>query len=382
MIVFGILFSLYGVCLSRSVRSVEGNSIENLQLVSVISRHGDRTPITLYPNDPHENYEYIEGRGQLTTLGKRQHYKLGEYLRERYTPFITSNPREVRARSSAKDRTLASAQLNLAAFFRPNEDWTFIDDLPWQPIPIFSDPPKEDGMLYEGSFCPAAKLEQERIRDSPAGQEYISQFTEIFRHVTQHSGMNVTDWDSAADIFSTLAIEKRRGLELPEWVTEDVFNTLKAITQDSFRLSYNTTKIQRLRGGVVIGDVVKNMKEKLNGELDPMKKVFFYLTHDVNIAAVLNALGVFNDRAPPFCAAILIELYSPPEGSAFVRVHYSNSSTPETGEQSVHLLTLPGCTSDCPFNEFVDLTSHVIPEDWKAECAPEPLHNSGEHTDK
>uniref|UniRef100_A0A1W7RAF6 Histidine phosphatase n=1 Tax=Hadrurus spadix TaxID=141984 RepID=A0A1W7RAF6_9SCOR len=381
MISFCILFSLVGVSLARSVRSIEDNDLEHLKLVSVITRHGDRTPITLYPNDPHENYEYIEGRGQLTILGKRQHYKLGEYLRERYTPFISSNPREVSARSSAKHRTLASAHLNLAAFFRPSEEWIFTDELRWQPIPVFSDPPTEDGMLYEGSRCPAAKAEQTRIRNSPAGQEYISQFTQLFEEVTQHSGMNVSDWDSAADIFSTLAIEKRRGLLLPDWVTEDVFNTLKSITQDSFRLSYNTTKIQRLRGGVVIGDVVKHMQQKVNGEIDPIKKVFFYSTHDVVIAAVLNALGVFNDRAPPFCATVLIELHSPPEGNAFVRVHYSNSSTPETGEQEVHLLTLPGCSSDCPLNEFIDLTKHVIPENWKEECFA-TTSESGEHGDE
>jgi len=31
-------------------------------------------------------------------------------------------------------------------------------------------------------------------------------------------------------------------------------------------------------------------------------------------------------------------------------------------------MTLPGCASLCPLNEFVNLTKDVVPENWEREC--------------
>jgi len=31
-------------------------------------------------------------------------------------------------------------------------------------------------------------------------------------------------------------------------------------------------------------------------------------------------------------------------------------------------MTLPGCATLCPLNEFINLTKDVVPEDWEREC--------------
>jgi len=31
-------------------------------------------------------------------------------------------------------------------------------------------------------------------------------------------------------------------------------------------------------------------------------------------------------------------------------------------------MTLPGCASLCPLNEFINLTKDVVPENWEREC--------------
>ena len=50
------------------------------------------------------------GPGQLTSRGKRQQFRLGEWLRRRYN--VTEyNERRVRVRSTDTDRTLMSAQV-------------------------------------------------------------------------------------------------------------------------------------------------------------------------------------------------------------------------------------------------------------------------------
>lgn len=61
-------------------------------------RHGDRTPITLLPNDAtNDEKSWKIGLGELTIDGIWQAYYLGKLLRERYDGFLseTFKPSEV-----------------------------------------------------------------------------------------------------------------------------------------------------------------------------------------------------------------------------------------------------------------------------------------------
>lgn len=48
-------------------------------LVQIVFRHGDRTPVTVYPNDPNKEsiWQKYGGLGQLTQKGMQQHYDYG-----------------------------------------------------------------------------------------------------------------------------------------------------------------------------------------------------------------------------------------------------------------------------------------------------------------
>jgi hypothetical protein len=71
------------------------------------------TPTRVFPNS---KSRWPEGLGQLTALGLKQMFELGETMRERYVHrFGLLSPRyhadEVWARSTSKDRTLMSAHV-------------------------------------------------------------------------------------------------------------------------------------------------------------------------------------------------------------------------------------------------------------------------------
>ncbi|CAG0912457.1 unnamed protein product [Notodromas monacha] len=52
-------------------------------------RHGDRTPISFYPTDPHKCEKLRPVRsGQLLNTGKLRHFQLGKWLPERYADFL------------------------------------------------------------------------------------------------------------------------------------------------------------------------------------------------------------------------------------------------------------------------------------------------------
>ncbi|OWK05722.1 ACPP, partial [Cervus elaphus hippelaphus] len=80
-------------------------------------RHGDRSPIETFPNDPIKESSWPQGFGQLT---------------------------QVHVRSTDIDRTLMSAMTNLAALFPPEGISIWNPSLPWQPIPVHTVPVSED----------------------------------------------------------------------------------------------------------------------------------------------------------------------------------------------------------------------------------------------
>ncbi|XP_023218865.1 testicular acid phosphatase homolog isoform X2 [Centruroides sculpturatus] len=255
-----------------------------LQLLHIISRHGARTPIILYPNDPNKNHRYKEGLGQLTNTGKLQQYALGKYFRKRYHNFITSNPRE-----------------------------------------------------------------------------------DLLDYVSYYSGQTIDDWKDALYVIDAIKIERRNGAVVPHWAVR-VYRRLEKIFDDFFYFSYKSLKMQRLRAGPLIGDIVERMKEKDEGKLNNLTKVYAYFTHDANVAALLGALKIFNGKAPPFGATVLVELHKFGD-STCVKVFYSNSSSPERDKPDVRSMKLPDCPSECcPLRAFINITRPLVPVDWENEC--------------
>jgi len=76
---------IFQIVTTLLITFIEVKSDKTLLSVNLLFRHGDRTPIRPYPNDPHKDpSNWPVGFGQLTTRGKQMHYKLGKFLRSRY----------------------------------------------------------------------------------------------------------------------------------------------------------------------------------------------------------------------------------------------------------------------------------------------------------
>ena len=61
--------------------------------------------------------------------------------------------------------------------------------------------------------------------------------------------------------------------------------------------------------------------------------------HDATIMSLLSALNIFNVKAPPFAATMMVELYNN-SGQYSVQIHYRNDSNTEP-----YLLQIPGMYS-------------------------------------
>lgn len=135
--------------------------------VTLVHRHGDRSPVSFLPTDGANNAHWLEGPGQLTPIGMQQLHALGVSLRERYVTSDDLFPgmysrRHVHVRSTDLDRTLMSAQSLLQGLFPPGtgpDDHTgtpalTADDL--QPVPVHTVRKADDALLrgYADAACP------------------------------------------------------------------------------------------------------------------------------------------------------------------------------------------------------------------------------------
>uniref|UniRef100_A0A9L0IM01 acid phosphatase n=1 Tax=Equus asinus TaxID=9793 RepID=A0A9L0IM01_EQUAS len=332
------LFLLLSFGLDRGVGAKE------LKFVTLVFRHGDRSPIETFPNDPIKESSWPQGFGQLTQLGMEQHYELGEYIRTRYGKFLneTYKREQVYIRSTDVDRTLMSAMTNLAALFPPEGVSVWNPGLPWQPIPVHTVPLSED-------------------RD----------FIETLPKLSGYHGQDLFGiWSK---VYDPLFCESVHNFTLPSWATEDAMTKLRELSELSLLSLYGIHKQEeksRLQGGVLVGEILNHMKSAT--QPSNHRKLVMYSAHDTTVSGLQMALDVYNGILPPYAACHLMELYSE-AGEYFVEMYYRNETQHEP-----HALTLPGCTPSCPLTKFAELVAPVIPQDWSTECMTTSNHQGTE----
>ncbi|XP_044776391.1 prostatic acid phosphatase isoform X4 [Neomonachus schauinslandi] len=313
-----------------------GAVAKELKLVTLVFRHGDRSPIETFPNDAIKESSWPQGFGQLTQLGMEQHYELGQYIRKRYRKFLNESYKreQVYIQSTDIDRTLMSAMTNLAGLFPPEGISVWNPSLPWQPIPVHTLSLSED---------------RDFIETLPTFTGYHTQ--DLF-------GM----WTK---VYDPLFCESVHNFTLPSWATEDTMTKLKELSELSILSLYGIHKQKeksRLQGGVLVSEILNHMKSAT--QPSNRRKLVMYSAHDTTVSGLQMALDVYNGLLPPYASCHIMELYLE-KGEYFVEMYYRNETQHEP-----YPLTLPGCTPSCSLTEFAELVAPVIPQDWSTECMP------------
>ncbi|XP_030056760.1 lysosomal acid phosphatase [Microcaecilia unicolor] len=340
-----------------------------LRFVTLVYRHGDRSPIKTYPKDPHQENAWPQGFGQLTQEGMMQHWKLGQGLKTRYTGFLNESydRQEIYIRSTDCDRTLMSAEVNLAGLYPPEASQFFNPNISWQPVPVHTVPESEDRLLkFPLSNCPRYQQLQRETRQSA---EYINKTQENRRFmemVRNETGIEDASLESIWSIYDTLFCEQSHKLALPSWVTADVLNRLKDLKDFGFKFLFgiqHQAEKGRLQGGVLLGQILKNITEATNTSRPQRPKLIAYSAHDTTLVALEMALNVYNGKQPPYASCHMFELYQEDSGNFSLEMYFWN----ESGREPFPL-ALPHCPQSCPLQDFLLKTQNVITEDWEYDC--------------
>lgn len=331
----------------------------------VLFRHGDRTPIDPYPNDPWKDpSHWTTGWGQLTNAGKHRHLELGRWLRNRYSALLSSTytNNEVYVRSTDVDRTLMSAESNLAGLYPPVGSDVWDSTIQWQPIPVHTVPEEQDEVLAAKKSCPAFDYALKKYKQSDEFQAYNKSLEEVYKHITTHSGRKADSLTTAQNIYSCLHIEELNNFTLPEWTKQVYPEPLSTISANSFATKTNTPLLARLKTGPLVKEILQRFKSKTQKKLKPNRSLWVYSAHDTTVANLLNALRLFEIHNPPFAACVLIELRQPTSGEAYVSVFYKNTSAePEP-------MNIPNCGMRCPLSQTFKVYEDILPENWEREC--------------
>ncbi|XP_006642736.1 lysosomal acid phosphatase isoform X1 [Lepisosteus oculatus] len=339
-----------------------------LKFVTLLYRHGDRSPVRAYPTDPYQESAWPQGFGQLSQEGMRQHLELGQLLRRRYHGFLNEsyNRKEISVRSTDYDRTLMSAETNLAGLYPPNGSQIFNPNIPWQPIPVHTVPEGEDRLLsFPIPDCPRYDL---LMNETKRTDEYINllnsnkEFLEMVRNKT---GLKDATVESVWSVHDTLFCEAKHNMTPPSWVTPEVMEQLRKLKDYSFELMFGVYKREektRLQGGVLLGHIVKKLSDAAKSSV-PSPKLMIYSAHDTTVVALQSALNVFNGKQPPYASCHFFELYREGNGSFTVAMFYRNHT-----EQEPYPVSLPGCSQFCLLEDFLRVTKSAIPENREKEC--------------
>ncbi|RZC38364.1 prostatic acid phosphatase, partial [Asbolus verrucosus] len=332
--------------------------------VVVIYRHGDRTPIQPYPTDPYRNASYWPvGFGQLTNIGKWEHYQLGKWLRVRYNGFLPSrySEKDFYLRSTDADRTLMSAEANLAGLYPPRSDQIWDPDIPWQPIPIHTEPELEDNLLSMKKDCPKYDMLLNELFESPYFVNISRRNHDLYAYLTKNSGTLISTLENLEYIYNTLFIETLYNFTLPAWTRAVFPDKMKQWADLSFATSCYNQDLARLKSGPLFDAIIKHFRNATANATD-YRKFLVFSGHDVTIANVLNTMGAFQYHCPPYASTILFELRKS-NLNYYVNVFYKNSS-------QLQNVTLKGCKFDCDLDDFVQILQPVAitRAEWDIEC--------------
>lgn len=373
--ILALLVPILALLVTSTQQQVQSDPQTELKLVQILFRHGDRTPVMNYPNDPYKESTWSKygGFGQLTQTGMKQHFEFGKFLRDRYSTFLDSiySRAKTYVVSTDYDRTLMSAYSLLNGLYSPVEYQVWKANVSWQPIPVHTTS-KESDVIFYGQACPRFKQLQKEVEKSEEYKKINKRYQPMFDVVDKNSGclekdgcahMNLDDdWK----VQNCLYVERTHGLELPEWA-KSIYDHIFESRGWGFFFRNRSPEMARLQSGGILKDMRLNIQKKIaaNSSTDQIR---LYSGHDTYVAAMTKLLSITKViNQPPYASAVSLELRKEVNGDNYFVQAYLKNNTP-SNPINYQNLKIHGCETLCPLDKFMQITQDLVINDYSNEC--------------
>lgn len=304
--------------LMATIQTTQRVEPDQAERVVVVSRHGDRAPFITVPWDEAHPQQPLWpfGLGQLTTAGKERMYRLGQWLRERYTKIFPTgyiSPRDIYVRSTRIDRTLETAQLIAAGLSPPQGIWLWESPVGklWQPTPIYTHDKNLDGLLYPDSKCVVADRYYEQIPASPEGVKFRKDYADIVDLIVQNTNMKVHDHRDIRDLLDVFISLDTHGYRLPHWMTTEALKRVRLAYVETFRLDFSSKvfPLTPYRTGMLLNEIIVRLESTSDRH-----RMSVFVTHDSMLVLLLDALGITLEKVIDYGTMIIFESRRSPNG--------------------------------------------------------------------
>ncbi|XP_064454929.1 testicular acid phosphatase homolog [Ornithodoros turicata] len=342
--------------------------------LAVLFRHGERAPLGTFPGDPNPQHPWPFGFGELTRDGRDRMNYLGMWLRHSLGEFMTSDTRDVGARSSPAPRCFDSAALLLDELYPASGKWAWHEGDHWQPVPITSMPKDHDKYTF---YCP--NFLRKMLAD------LLSKFATtkgpgngLLQTLSANAKINVSEPRKLLDALDALVVQSENNLKMPDWFEEGKeqflqFNHAVYVAVGS--------ALSRNMGGEIIRDIADKVKEyyyqqnvteeAAGGIMAPLdvpyktlKRLHLFSYHDLNVIAVLYSLNPNEiKKRPDYGSLVIFEsvkntLLDEPQ----IRVLYRD------GETDHVVYDIKGCPYPCTAKEFLAYVDENFKPMTNSEC--------------
>jgi len=329
--------------------------VDNLLMVALLHRHGDRAPLVQTPVVTPSSYEaqWPLGSGELTSLGANQLYALGHAFHHKYVSggFLPAkyHPKSYAGRSSDFHRTLQSAASFLYAVYPPEINSAY--DLPnrFQPVPVSTVPKDEDKLLVVdwARSCPAHIQQWDDVKASAAYRSKKTNSESLFSKLEGVVGFQV-NMDNVISVRDTLLCYNAHNYTSFDGVTDAMMADLTDVAEwiSTHQLVNDTVRIE-------ISTWMTSLSQYLASAVNGTTTIKFahFSGHDSTVMPALIALQLWDGKMIPYAAHIAVELYRSGEGSNhFVKVFVGGT---EAGFlKSPKPLPFCGNATSCPLEDF------------------------------
>lgn len=215
--------------------------------------------------------------------------------------------------------------------------------------------------------CPRYHEALDEVFELPEVKQVFEDNAQLFKELTEHTGMDIKSPDDVQSLYSTLRAESEYGLKLPAWTSKYYPDRLVELTDQSYIYNVYTDELKKFKAGPFLKKMVGEQKEKIDKSLKPAgRKIFMYTGHDSSVVNILSGVNVWTKQFPTYAIMGIFELVRDKKsGEVGVQIYLRNSPT-----SGAIPLTIPGCEHFCPFDKFEKLTSNVIAQNFTEECKP------------